>query len=68
GDGWRKLLGPEVQKIEELIAQCGTVEEIRDRLGELALSDPSQLTEAMARVFFGARVSGNAETGPDGNS
>jgi hypothetical protein len=59
-DGWRKLIGPQVEGLEALLSECHSLEEFRDRLGELALSDPTQLTDAMARMMFTARVAGNA--------
>lgn len=64
-DGWRRALGPEVDGIESLLADCSSLAEARDRLGELALRDPAQLTTSLAQIMFAARVGGNAEFEPD---
>lgn len=58
---WHRILGPEVEHIEALLADCRTLPEFRDRLGELAMHDPAQLTDTVARLFFTARLAGNAE-------
>lgn len=68
-DGWRKLIGPQVEGVEALLASCHTLEEFRDRIGELALSDPEQMTEALSRIMFTARVAGNVSAEePDGDN
>jgi phage gp29-like protein len=67
GDGWREVLGPQVDQVEKLIAECTSLEEVRNRLGELAIESPHQLADALSRVMFAARVAGNAgaESTPD---
>lgn len=61
GDGWRRVLGPEVANIETLLEGARSLEEARDRLGELASLNPDQLTESLAQLLFAARVGANAE-------
>ncbi len=58
-DGWRRVMGPEVEQIEELLTDCRTLEDARRRLGELATSNPDQLTEALARMMFTATALGD---------
>lgn len=58
---WRRILGPEVDRVEVLLQDCRTLPEFRDRLGELAMADPAQLADTMARVFFTAKIAGAAE-------
>lgn len=61
GGEWRRVLGPEVARLEDLIDGAATLAEVRDRLGDLALKDPTQLTTSLAQLLFAARVGGNAE-------
>jgi phage gp29-like protein len=65
---WRKLLGPEVERIEHLLEDCRTLEEVRDRLGELATSQPDLLADSLGRMMFAANVAGQLENdgGPNG--
>lgn len=63
-EGWRKVIGPEVGAIETLLAKCKSIEEFRDRIGELALSDPKPLAESLARLTFAARVAGQVSAEP----
>lgn len=65
GNGWQRAMGPEVGRIEQLTENCRTLEEVRDRLGEIAMHDPAQLTDAMSRIMFAARLAGNASAEPD---
>lgn len=60
GDGWERVMTPEVDAIERLLAEGRSLEEIRDRLGELALRSPAALADQLARVMFTARLAGNA--------
>lgn len=62
-DGWRRVVGPEVDALESLIAEASSLEEVRDRLGELAKRDPSKMTEVLAKILFAAQISG--EEGAD---
>src|SRR5690606_15487655 len=63
GDGWRRLMTPEVASLEQLAGDCDNLEEFRSRLGELAQRDPAAVTDSLARVMFAARVAG--ETGAE---
>lgn len=63
GHGWRLVMGPEVDRIERLLDGASSLDEVRDRLGELAMADPNQLVDGLARVLFAARVQG--EVGAD---
>lgn len=58
GDGWRKVMGPEVARIESMLAGARSLDDVRDRLGELALADPAQLVDGLSRVMFAAHVQG----------
>ena len=58
-DGWRRVMGPEVDRIEALLADCRTLEQVKKKLGELAKANPDQLTEAMARMMFTASALGD---------
>lgn len=55
---WREVIGPEVSSIDAIFAQCKTLDEARDRLGDAFLRDPASLTESLARVLFSANVAG----------
>ncbi len=57
-DGWQKVMGPEVVKIEQLVSRCRTLPELKRKLGDLALTDPLELVEAMATMMFAARALG----------
>jgi phage gp29-like protein len=59
-DGWRRLMGPEVDRIDTLLADCRTLADVKKRLGELATEDNADLTEALARMLFAANVAGDA--------
>jgi hypothetical protein len=54
--GWREVLEPQVVDVERIAAECASLTELRDRLGEVGKTDPAQLTEALARLMFAARV------------
>jgi len=58
---WRDLLGPEVERIEELLGECHSLEEVRARLDELTRSDPDTITEALSRALFTANVTGQLD-------
>jgi phage gp29-like protein len=60
-DGWQRVMGPEVERLEQLTDGASSLEEVRDRLGEVGREHPEQLTEALARVMFAARVAGVVE-------
>jgi hypothetical protein len=62
--GWKQVLGPEVDAIEGLLNDAGSLEEVRKRLDELALREPSRLVDGLARVMFAARVQGAAGAEP----
>lgn len=64
--GWRTLLGPEVEAVEALLDECDSLEQVRERLGELAQRDPEALSDSLARVLFAAKLSG--EGGADDGS
>lgn len=59
--GWRRVMQPQVQMLERLLDDVKSLEDFRDRLGEIALDDPHAMTEALARVLFTARIAGNVE-------
>lgn len=63
--GWEQVIGPQVESIEKLVANARSLEEVRDRIGELALEDPDALARSLAQVLFAARVGGNAEYDAD---
>ncbi len=65
GGEWRRVLGPEVARLEDLVEDAATLDEVRERLNELSLADPKQLTTSLAQLLFAARVGGNAEFEPD---
>lgn len=65
GDGWREVIGPEVDALERFVGDAKSLEEVRDRLGELALSEPGKLADGLARVMFAARIAGVAGAEPD---
>jgi phage gp29-like protein len=68
GMGWQKVIGPEVDAIVELCDGAKDLEEVRDRLGELAQRDPTALTEGLARVMFAANVTGQVGADVDTES
>lgn len=65
-DGWRRVMGPEVERIEALLAECRTLAEVKKKLGELAKANPDQLTEAMAKMMFTASALGDLGAPLDG--
>lgn len=67
GDEWRRLLGPEVELVESLLADAKSLEEVRDRLGELAKRDPDAITNSLARVMFAGSIAGQAGAELDGD-
>jgi hypothetical protein len=74
GDEWRRLLGPEVEALEQLATEAGDLATLRDRLGEYAQRNPAAITDSLARVMFAASVAGqlgaeleHAEDDGDGN-
>lgn len=61
-EGWRPLVNPIVTQIEALAAECGSAEEFRARLPELAANlDTTALQDLLGLVMGGARVAGEAE-------
>lgn len=60
-EGWRPVLGPELDAITSLATDAGSLEELRDRLGELMQRKPAELTEALSRAIFAARLSGTLD-------
>jgi hypothetical protein len=58
GDEWRRLLGPEVEAIEELTRDAGSLDALRDRLGEYAKRKPDAVVDSLARVMFAANMAG----------
>ena len=63
--GWERVIGPEVDTLKSIASRCRSLEELRDALGELAVREPTNLAEALARVMFTARMAGNAAAEPD---
>jgi phage gp29-like protein len=65
---WRKVLGPEVERIEHLLGDCRSLEEVRERLGELATTQPNLLADGLGRVMFAANLAGQLDNsgGEDG--
>lgn len=61
GDGWRRVLGPEVDRIDALLGDARSLDDVRRRLGELALEEPNALVDGLSRVMFAARVQGAAD-------
>lgn len=58
-DEWRPIIEPTVQNIEALLSECSSLEEFRDRLGEVAQRDKQEaMTEHLARGLFASRVAG----------
>lgn len=53
-NGWRVVMGPEVQRIEALLADCRNMADVKKKLGDLATENPDELTEALARMMFAA--------------
>ena len=64
-NGWERVIGPEVADLERILGECHTLEQFRDRLGDLARRSPTQLADALARARFVARAAGNAEAETD---
>jgi phage gp29-like protein len=60
-DGWRELVGTEVESIEQLVANARTLEEVRDRLGEIAQRNPDAVVDSLARAMFAAHVAGQVD-------
>lgn len=60
-DGWRRMLGPEVEAIEELANESTSLEEMRDRLGELMKRNPAELAGRLARAMFVGRIAGEED-------
>lgn len=61
GGDWREALGAEVDEIDNLLKSASSLEEARDRLGELMKREPKALTESIARRRFAARIIGEGE-------
>lgn len=59
-EGWREVLGPEVEALEELLGDARSLSEVRDRLGELARRDPKGLADSLSRSMFAGAVAGQA--------
>ena len=57
-DGWRRAMGPMVDQIESMLNDEASLQKVRDRLGDLALSDPRDLAEELARLTFAGRLQG----------
>lgn len=64
GQGWRSVLGPEVDAIDQFIGDARSLRDVRKRLDELALREPTRLIDGLARVMFAARVQGAAGAEP----
>lgn len=60
GSDWREVIGPIEKNLDELLASASTLEEARDRLGELARKNPDELVEALARRRFAGRLAGES--------
>lgn len=58
GEEWRPIMEPTVAQIENLLDDCDSLEEFRDRLGEVADGDPTELQESLARSNFAGHVAG----------
>lgn len=67
GDAWRPLMTPEVEALEALAEESRDLEELRDRLGELARRNPDTVTESLARVMFASSVAGQTGVDLDGD-
>lgn len=65
-EDWRELIGPEVAAVDELLASAGSLEEARDRLGEIAQRNPDAIVESLARTRFAANVAGQVGEELDG--
>lgn len=59
--GWRQVMGPEIDAIEKLLDGSRSLEDVRSRLGDLAVRDPDALVDGLSRVMFSARVAGEAD-------
>jgi phage gp29-like protein len=62
---WREIIGPEVDALDQLVGDASSLEAIRDRLGELALTEPGKLADGLARMMFAARIAGNVGAEPE---
>lgn len=63
---WEPIIDPVIDPVRQLLDQVGSLEELRDRLPELvALMDPTELTEVLARAGFAARLAGELDASID---
>lgn len=60
GDGWERLIGPDVRAIERVVAGAKTLDDAKRLLTEYYAQEPEALTESLARVMFAARIGGDA--------
>jgi phage gp29-like protein len=58
GDGWRRLMTPQLESLEQLATDCDSLSQFQERLGELAQQNPDAVTDSLARMMFAARVAG----------
>jgi phage gp29-like protein len=58
GDGWERVIGPEVNAVAQFLDGATSLDDVRDRLDELSSRDPKAVTESLARVMFAANVAG----------
>jgi phage gp29-like protein len=64
-DGWERVIGPQVEEVQQFIEGASSLEEVRNRLDELSKSDPKTVTESLARVMFAANITGQVEADVD---
>lgn len=66
-DDWRAVIGPEVEAITKLLDGATTLDEVRDRLGELAKRDNAALIDSTARIMFAGHIAGQVGVELDGH-
>ena len=64
-DGWEEMTAAFIGPIEDLVADCGSLDELRTRMTgrlneTLAAMDTAAITERLARASFNARLAGIA--------
>lgn len=57
-DEWRPLITPTVDALDALLDDCESLEEARNRLGEVAQTNPDAHVQNLARATFAAGIAG----------
>jgi phage gp29-like protein len=58
GDKWEKVIGPQVEAVQQFVEGASSLEDVRNRLDELAKTSPATITDSLARVMFAANIAG----------